>query len=863
MSWTGGVIKTVLPNGLTLLAQREASAPVVAVVTHVKAGYFDEPDEWVGIAHVLEHMFFKGTGRRGPGDLARETQLLGGYLNASTIYDKTVYYTVLPSAAEGLARALDIQADALMHAALDPGELARELEVIIQEAKRKLDNPRALGHETLYELLFSVHRMRRWRIGTEAGLRRLAAADVRQYHATRYTPARTIVGLAGDLDPEAALERAAQVYESWSAPSPALDGSPTEPAGHRPAFRTLRGEVARPLAAVGWRTVGALHPDAQALDMAAELLGSGRGSRLWRGVQLPGLAAGVSASHYTPTEVGVFELGVEAEPERIDRAVERALSLTRDLARRDPAEGELARARGLLRGQWARQFESVDARASALCAFEALGDYGLADTMYEQLLAVSGADVRRVATTYLGTEDACGVLYVRGEHATALERRWPMEPPLDGNLPAPRSVMPRSASPRLSAAASMYPGEVTHVALPGIDLLVQPKRGAGLVSLVLCAPGLRDGEHSGTAGLATLLVRAALRGAGGLGAEELAFAAEGLGGPIGGAVGADAAGWSMTVPAAAARAAATLLRALALEPALAEGDIGIERSLLADDAARVRDDMFRYPVQRALGQAFGQDSYGQPLLGEPDAVARLDPSAVRALAGQLLGTRAVAVAAGDLSVEELLEALAPLGDWPAAQARGPSAMPAWGPGRGAEQLEKAQTAVALAFPAPPGGSSDRVVLDVIGALLSGLAGRLFEALRERRSLAYTVMALPWVKRRAGAVVTYIATSPEREAEARAGMLGELDRLTNEAVSDVELERARRYAAGLVEIRRQYCASVASELLDAWVRGALADQWHLPRRLRAVTAQDVSRVAQKVFQPELVAEYIVRGAGKGR
>src|SRR3954462_410481 len=101
-TFTSGVIRKVLPNGLTVLVQRDPSAPVISVVTHVKAGYFDEPDEWVGISHVLEHMFFKGTARRGPGDLARETQLLGGYLNASTIYDKTVYYTVVPSAGDSL-----------------------------------------------------------------------------------------------------------------------------------------------------------------------------------------------------------------------------------------------------------------------------------------------------------------------------------------------------------------------------------------------------------------------------------------------------------------------------------------------------------------------------------------------------------------------------------------------------------------------------------------------------------------------------------------------------------------------------------------------------------------------------------------
>ena len=101
----------MLPNGLTLLVQEDRSAPAVAVVTHVKAGFFDEPDHWVGVSHVLEHMFFKGTARRGVGAIARETKSAGGYLNASTTYDHTSYFTVLP--ASGLAAALDIQSDAL------------------------------------------------------------------------------------------------------------------------------------------------------------------------------------------------------------------------------------------------------------------------------------------------------------------------------------------------------------------------------------------------------------------------------------------------------------------------------------------------------------------------------------------------------------------------------------------------------------------------------------------------------------------------------------------------------------------------------------------------------------------------------
>src|ERR687894_3022312 len=141
--WTKDVQREVLPNGLTLLVQPDHSAPVVSVVTHVKAGFFDEPDHWTGISHVLEHMFFKGTPRRGVGAIARETKAAGGYLNAGTGYDHTSYFTVLP--ASGLKTALEIQSDALLNSVIDEGELARELQVIIQEARRKRDTPGAVA----------------------------------------------------------------------------------------------------------------------------------------------------------------------------------------------------------------------------------------------------------------------------------------------------------------------------------------------------------------------------------------------------------------------------------------------------------------------------------------------------------------------------------------------------------------------------------------------------------------------------------------------------------------------------------------------------------------------------------------------
>ncbi len=175
---TDGLRRELLPNGVTLLVQRRKAAPAIALVTYVRAGFLDEPDALAGTSHVLEHMIFKGTPTVGPGELARRTKALGGALNAYTTYDHTVYYATVPASNAGAAVAL--QADAVRNATIDPEELRRELGVIIQEARRKLDSPSAVAGETLHELLFDQHRIRRWRIGTEEALERFTSCRHRR-----------------------------------------------------------------------------------------------------------------------------------------------------------------------------------------------------------------------------------------------------------------------------------------------------------------------------------------------------------------------------------------------------------------------------------------------------------------------------------------------------------------------------------------------------------------------------------------------------------------------------------------------------------------------------------------------------------
>jgi zinc protease len=864
--WTRDVCRQVLPNGLTLLIQPDHSAPVVSVVTHVKAGFFDEPDHWVGISHVLEHMFFKGTARRGVGAIARETKAAGGYLNAGTGYDHTSYFTVLPDS--GLAAALDIQSDALRNSIIDPGELSRELKVIIQEAKRKLDTPSAVAHETLHELMYDRHRIRRWRIGKEDQLARLTRDDLWAYYSSRYVPERTIVSITGSLVIDQALDLALAAYADWPTRPVGLDPSPEEPPHREVRARTLRGDIANAELVLGWRTVPPLHEDSVALDLAAAVLSTGRGSWLYRTLREEGVVTSVSAHNYAPTELGVFSISADLEPVRLPLALEKIAESVSRLALLGPQPDELERARTLLRSRWARRMESMEGKGSELAAAEALDGVEFLDREYAALQAVGPEAVRAAAEKYLQPDNVSAVAYLPSDEgadltAPILERAFAVTAlRVPSNRPATRSEPRPATTPR-----GRWEAGVLHTALPGADLLVRKKLGVPLVTLGIYVPR-PEFDPPSQAGLGALTVRSSVRGAADLDAGQLAFAFEQLGGTLSATAASDWLGFSTTVLSEHLPRAADLLNLVFTSPALGPAEVEIERGLMVIEAEQVADDMFRYPFQLAFALAFGDAGYGLPASGLPGTLPTISTDDVRAWHRRaMLGVRPVIVAVGDVDPEVATAALAGVFESrPPSPDRRLSSPLAWVGGTSDSAIrvverEKAQAALAMVFPGPGRRQPDRVAAEIWAAVASGLGGRMFEALRDRRSLAYTVLASSWQRSRAGALVTYIATSPEREDEARAAMLDELGRFAGEPVTPAELSQAVNYLAGQAEVRRQSGGAIAGELLEAWLIGnGLGDLENPAAEFRAVTAEDVLRVASQYLGPERKVEGVVRGTG---
>jgi zinc protease len=407
---TDGLQREQLPNGVTLLFQRRRTAPAATLATMVRAGFLDEPDRLVGVSHVLEHMLFKGTPSVGPGQLAQRTKALGGVLNAYTSYDRTVYYASVP--ARHAVELIALQADQVQNALIDADELRRELGVIIQEARRKLDSPGAVAGETLHELLFDVNRLRRWRIGVESMLETFTHDDVAGYHASRYVPSRTIVSLVADIEPAVALGALREQWGSWQRPDEIIPAGPVETSTPTVRARRLVGDVALAEVALGWRAPGVLEAEVPALDVAAAILALGRASRFAHTLRDPGVVNAVGASHYGVVEAGVFSIGVELEAARIPVMLEvvgRALS---DLAAHEASAAEFGRALTMLRARIRRRLERYESRAIALADAELHGDVTRLDREESDFLAVTPAMVRDVVGRWLLPDGVSGVAYL-------------------------------------------------------------------------------------------------------------------------------------------------------------------------------------------------------------------------------------------------------------------------------------------------------------------------------------------------------------------------------------------------------------------------------------------------------------------
>src|ERR1700731_325891 len=317
--------KWVLPDGLTLIVQEDHSAPVASVQAWCATGSVDEDERLgAGLSHILEHMLFKGTKTQSSNAIAQKIQDVGGYINAYTSFDRTVFWIDVPK--EGVAAALNVLADAMMNSTLPPVEYQKEQEVIRREFAMNLDDPDRMTGQLLFATAYQRHPYRLPVIGQMEVYNQLTQEQVMQYYKARYVPNNLTFIVVGDVDAEAVYRQLGDFFKDHPARSLTPVYIPSEPPqlGRRVVHEEFATELTR--LSLAWHIPEIKHPDVPTVDLLSTILGDGRSSRLYRRVrEEAGLAYGMSAFSYTPGDPGLLGIAATVDPRKRD-AAERLIS---------------------------------------------------------------------------------------------------------------------------------------------------------------------------------------------------------------------------------------------------------------------------------------------------------------------------------------------------------------------------------------------------------------------------------------------------------------------------------------------------------------------------------------------------------
>lgn len=403
--------ETRLDNGMRVVVKEDRRAPSVVHMVWYDAGAMDEVDGTSGVAHVLEHMMFKGTETVGPGEFNKIVAGVGGRDNAFTGHDYTAYFQQVP--ADQLERMMGLEADRMHRLQLTDEAFAKEIEVVKEERRlRTEDQPRALVYEELMATAFHAHPYQRPVIGWMTDLERMTADDARRWYRTWYAPNNATLVVVGDVDHQTVFRQAAQTYGQVAAGQ-----LPARPVVEEPPQRGTRRSVVRapaelPYVAMAWPTPTLRDPgadtDVYALQVLAAVLDGYDGARLSRTLVRDKQVAQSAGAGYDGLARGpsLFYLDGAPAPGKTLADVEAALraELVR-IQTEGVAEHELARVKTQAVASRVYQRDSLMGQAMEIGSLAAVGlSWKDEATLLEGIRKVTAEDVKAVAQRYFSDD---------------------------------------------------------------------------------------------------------------------------------------------------------------------------------------------------------------------------------------------------------------------------------------------------------------------------------------------------------------------------------------------------------------------------------------------------------------------------
>ena len=399
--------ETTLANGMRVVVREDHRAPTAVQMVWYRVGSIDEHDGVTGVAHVTEHMMFKGTPRVGPGEFNRRVASVGGRDNAFTSTDYTAYFQQVP--ASQLKAVMVLEADRMRHLTLEPIGYSKEIQVIMEERRMRTDDQSsARVHEAMNAVAWQAHPYRRPVIGWMSDLEQMTVADVRDWYRRWYVPNNATLVVVGDVNHQQVFGWAKQTYGAIPARALPARKQYEEPVQTGQRQLEVKAPADLPLLVMGWKAPRLNDPrkdmDPYALEMLAQILDGHDAARLPTAlVREQQVAVSIDTS-YDSTNRGPSMFMVQASPrpghtvEQLEQSIRGALA---EVANKGVTDQELARARSQLRASEVYKKDSVMGQAMEIGMLETLG-YGWQSSplMLAKLNQVTTADVQRVAQSY-------------------------------------------------------------------------------------------------------------------------------------------------------------------------------------------------------------------------------------------------------------------------------------------------------------------------------------------------------------------------------------------------------------------------------------------------------------------------------
>ena len=831
-----GVILTTLENGLTVIVREDHSAPVVSAQAWCMSGSIHE-GRWLGagLSHVLEHMLFKGTSTRPGSRIDQEVQEAGGYMNAYTSFDRTVYHIDVPNT--GARTAIDILCDIMQNAALPPDELAKEMDVIRREMDMGQDNPGSRASRRLFEVAFTRSPYRFTIIGYPDIFNELKPDDIRGYYHEKYAPNNCFYVVAGDVKNDEVVAQIKEAYAKTKARALSPLVLPLEPkqTGAREIVEEANIELGH--LHFAWHIPELSHADITGIDVLSVLFGGGRSSRLYQQVREgQGVVHHVDAWTYSPGLPGIFGMSAIVDGEKFTAARDAMLNEVEKLKSNVVSADELHKAvKQFVSGTLATR-KTMEGQAQNLGGnWIAANDLNFSERYLAAVKRVSLADIQRIARHYLTEENR--TLYALLPTGTA-----------------PKAKAETSASKELPIQKI----ELSN----GLKLLVKQDSRLPFVEFRAVLQGGILAESPENNGITMMLANMLIKGTAKRSAEKIATEIESIGGHIGSYGGNQSFGISAEVMSSDFTTGLDLVADVLLNPAFPANELEREREVhLANIAAR-KDDLLKSASVAMRRTLFGDASYGLDPLGNEGTIQKLSTADLKAFHQKLaVPNNCVLAIYGDINVAEAKAAVEKaFGGWRRGNAVKPQTVADYKPAsnRVTETKDKKQAVLVIGFRGTTIFDDDRYALELIHEACSDLGSRLFLRIREQLGLAYYCGAQNFPGIVPGYFAFYTGTEPSKVEQVEKELLAEAELLRTEGLSAEELKRAKAKIIGQRKIHRQELGHLASltaldELYGLGYQRSEAED----AKYEALTLDQIKAAAQKYLKPDAFVVSVVK------